>query len=324
VATDVERKYTGLSADEFALSNFESELATRERALHNKERAVDDRRRALAGREETLRVRARALLPKAKELDAAVDAEVKAAAAANTLEAPLAEVGRTERIAAINARRAALELRDSSLAAAEEALGNIESVLAEVEGLLRKREMALGAFAKDLERRAKEAAEQAERLRKEAERAELARKATAEQPAFQRATSTLENARTMPAIPKPPPTAEKTGADRRIHPRVQVELDVSLSSEHNFFTGFVQNISEGGLFIATHEYLDVGAELDLTFRLPDGHEVRTRSRVQWLRLYNPDATDSSPGMGVRFLDISQADQAAVMDFLRQREPIFYD
>jgi uncharacterized protein (TIGR02266 family) len=303
----VERKLTGLSADEHSLSNFDSELASRERALHGKERAVDDRRQALASREESLRLRARALVPRAKDLGVPLDGEVRSAAAANTLEAPLAEVGRSARIAAINARRQAPELRETAVQIAEDALGNIESVLADAEGVLRRREQALQAFAAELERHAKEAAERARRQQLEATQ-------------LWRAPTEIENATTQPSLPTP----AKSESERRIHRRIQVDLDVTLSSEHNFFTGFVQNISEGGLFIATHEYLDVGSELDVTFRLPSGQEVRTRSRVQWIREYNPDNGEVSPGMGVRFLDISSGDQSAVMDFLRQREPLFFE
>jgi uncharacterized protein (TIGR02266 family) len=102
-----------------------------------------------------------------------------------------------------------------------------------------------------------------------------------------------------------------------------VEIDVTLHSEHNFFTGFTENISQGGLFIATHEYLPIGTELDLTFRLPNTREIRTRARVCWIREYNPDNVGVSPGMGVQFLELSPDDLALVSAFVREREPLFF-
>ncbi|HEU5076246.1 MAG TPA: hypothetical protein VFU02_18765, partial [Polyangiaceae bacterium] len=49
-------------------------------------------------------------------------------------------------------------------------------------------------------------------------------------------------------------TAESrnSGRDHRIDPRAAVELDVSLGSDHNFYAGFVENLSAGGVFVATH------------------------------------------------------------------------
>ena len=43
--------------------------------------------------------------------------------------------------------------------------------------------------------------------------------------------------------------------NRRRHLRYAVELDVSMSSEHNFYAGFAENLSEGGVFVATHSLL---------------------------------------------------------------------
>ena len=50
---------------------------------------------------------------------------------------------------------------------------------------------------------------------------------------------------TTPTIPAP-----KT-AESRQFTRVPFTVEVSVASEHNFFTGFTSNISEGGVFIAT-------------------------------------------------------------------------
>ena len=40
--------------------------------------------------------------------------------------------------------------------------------------------------------------------------------------------------------------------NRRRQDRFSVELEISLETEHNFYAGFVENLSSAGLFIATH------------------------------------------------------------------------
>ena len=61
-----------------------------------------------------------------------------------------------------------------------------------------------------------------------------------------------------------------TGAERRTQDRVDIELEISVNSESNFFNGFSENISEGGLFVATYNYKEQGDTMEIEFSLPDG------------------------------------------------------
>ena len=128
------------------------------------------------------------------------------------------------------------------------------------------------------------------------------------------------------AVPAPapaaPPRPAPTGSERRQHRRATLEVDVTLASDHNFFVGFAENISEGGLFIATHNVFAIGAPVDLTFRLPTGGPMEVHCVVRWVRAYNPDS-DTPPGVGVEFVNLSEADQRAVLAFLQQRDPLFH-
>src|SRR3954469_2560354 len=49
--------------------------------------------------------------------------------------------------------------------------------------------------------------------------------------------------------------AESVAPDcvRREHDRFEVDLQVSVLSEHNLYAGLAENLSAGGLFIATHQ-----------------------------------------------------------------------
>jgi uncharacterized protein (TIGR02266 family) len=119
--------------------------------------------------------------------------------------------------------------------------------------------------------------------------------------------------------------AEQTQADtRRAHERAPLSLDVTLDGEHNFFTGLTENISEGGLFVATHQLRDAGAQIAIEFTLPTRKEpIRAKCEVRWVRIYS-ETSDAPPGMGLRFLDLSEEDKAAISHFVTRRSPIFWD
>jgi len=119
-----------------------------------------------------------------------------------------------------------------------------------------------------------------------------------------------------------PPDAEP-GITRRGHHRASVDLDVSLGSDHNFYSGFAENLSVGGVFVATHQVRPVGEKVEVSVHLPDGTEVRAVAEVRWTRLFNAES-DMPPGMGLRFMELSPGSDTAIESFLKEREPLFYD
>jgi len=112
--------------------------------------------------------------------------------------------------------------------------------------------------------------------------------------------------------------------ERRSQERVALEVDIGLHSETNFFAAYGDDVSEGGLFVATYDLLPVGSALTLSFVLPHGPQVIVRGRVAWLREADSFDTDLHPGMGVVFLDLDERGLAAIRDYMRRRAPIFYD
>src|SRR5258706_8279362 len=64
---------------------------------------------------------------------------------------------------------------------------------------------------------------------------------------------------------------------RREHSRYSVDLDVSVGSDHNFYAGFAENLSAGGVFGATHKPSSPGSEIELSITLP-AHLPRPRPR----------------------------------------------
>jgi uncharacterized protein (TIGR02266 family) len=111
---------------------------------------------------------------------------------------------------------------------------------------------------------------------------------------------------------------------RRSLPRIAIEADVGFQSDTNFFTGFSEDISTGGIFIATFDHRPIGSKLAINFTLPDGHLVSALGVVRWLRDYNDTSPDVHPGMGVQFTGLSEDDRGRIDSFLEKREPMFYD
>jgi uncharacterized protein (TIGR02266 family) len=104
--------------------------------------------------------------------------------------------------------------------------------------------------------------------------------------------------------------------------RVDLEVEVTLESEHNFYTGFSHNISSGGLFVATSSLRPVGSDLRIRFTLPGLTEpVEANAVVRWVR----EVGDLElRGMGVQFEQISPAAHDAIDRFITQRDTLFYD
>ncbi|MDB4976295.1 MAG: Signal recognition particle receptor protein FtsY, partial [Myxococcaceae bacterium] len=74
--------------------------------------------------------------------------------------------------------------------------------------------------------------------------------------------------------------------------RSDVEANVGVSSETNFYVGFSGEIAEGGVFVATYTTLDVGSLVNVTVSLPGGYEFRVPGFVHFVR--DPmDITDES-------------------------------
>src|SRR6185369_12867959 len=91
---------------------------------------------------------------------------------------------------------------------------------------------------------------------------------------------------------------------RRAYERAELVVEITYESDHNFFMGLSENISEGGLFVATHVIREVGTRIELTFALPgDAGTVKATAEVRWLRLYS-ESSDAPPGLGLAFVELT--------------------
>lgn len=112
--------------------------------------------------------------------------------------------------------------------------------------------------------------------------------------------------------------------DRRQAQRTAVEAEVGFQSDTNFFMGFSEDVSTGGLFISTYDTRELGSVMNLNFTLPGGHLISVDGVVRWVREYNETTPDISPGMGVQFENLRNDDKEAIEEFINERPAMFYD
>jgi uncharacterized protein (TIGR02266 family) len=122
----------------------------------------------------------------------------------------------------------------------------------------------------------------------------------------------------------PPASIEGSGApSRRTNPRYAVEMEVGIGSESNFYVGFTENLSAQGVFIATYSPKKMGSHVDVTLNLPTGAQLIVPGTVKWIRNSSPSG-DTWPGMGVQFDKLSDEQEKQIRDFIRVRDPLFFD
>lgn len=120
-----------------------------------------------------------------------------------------------------------------------------------------------------------------------------------------------------------PPTPSEPGSERRCEPRNRLDVQITLNSADNFFSGFARDLSAGGLFISTFDLRPVGEAMAVRFSLPGGRVVECGAVVRWRREAQPDQPDIWPGMGLQFVDLEAEDATAIARFMALREPMFF-
>lgn len=120
------------------------------------------------------------------------------------------------------------------------------------------------------------------------------------------------------------PEAEEDVNEKRSHQRLVLGTVVNFSEdEHSFYTGFSENISEGGLFVATYTFLpQLGDRFSLSFSLPDQPTLEVVGEVAWIREHSPRNPMVSPGFGCRFLDLTDEDKERINQYIHKEGAMF--
>lgn len=87
--------------------------------------------------------------------------------------------------------------------------------------------------------------------------------------------------------------------ERRRFTRAHLKAQIDWEKDLNEYSGFTENISEGGVFVATPNHLPMGEPVELRVEMQDGSTVTLRARVAWIR---PGTDEEMTGMGLQFVN----------------------
>ncbi|HXU70300.1 MAG TPA: TIGR02266 family protein [Polyangia bacterium] len=111
--------------------------------------------------------------------------------------------------------------------------------------------------------------------------------------------------------------------EQRLAPRVPLQVEVTLESEHNFFSGVADNISEGGLFVATTNPPEVGSEVGFELVL-GGERFLVMGVVRWVRDERAASSGAPAGCGVKWVHLEDGAFEAIQHFIEVRQTDFYE
>jgi uncharacterized protein (TIGR02266 family) len=102
--------------------------------------------------------------------------------------------------------------------------------------------------------------------------------------------------------------------DRRIGPRIPVEMWVEEKSERELYFQRSANLSTGGIFLENTIPHPVGTVVSLSFTLP-GEDLRLQVKGEIVNAVG----QGDLGMGVKFVQLDDAARERIRAFVRARE-----
>lgn len=111
----------------------------------------------------------------------------------------------------------------------------------------------------------------------------------------------------------------RTDADRRRSQRILVDLEVDYECEDTFLFAYITDMSAFGIFIRTNNPEPPGTRLNLRFALPGRQQtLAVEGEVTWINPFRPgDFTSINPGMGVKFVDMTDEIRDRLLQLIRK-------
>lgn len=118
--------------------------------------------------------------------------------------------------------------------------------------------------------------------------------------------------------------------DNRTHKRASITLHLKLKeSDTDMSINFkLKDLSEGGIFIHSSLLWEPGEQFDLSFYLPGIEKEITvvgevaRAEDRFFLANSSDSEDPTPGMGIKFIDISDEDRNLIKNFITSYEKTY--
>lgn len=84
--------------------------------------------------------------------------------------------------------------------------------------------------------------------------------------------------------------------------------------------GEVMNVSLGGAFVHCQEEPDSNEIFRMVIKVPDSRQLlRATARVARSNIYDPDDAHELPGIGVRFVEISEDDRQYIREVVAKAQ-----
>ena len=95
--------------------------------------------------------------------------------------------------------------------------------------------------------------------------------------------------------------------ERRTYPRANLKWRVLVEVNDKVMEGVTQNISAGGAYVRCAKPQKLNEVFDMVIHAPE-RSLKVKGEVVWSNIYGPDDEINPRGMGVSFMEISDADR----------------
>jgi uncharacterized protein (TIGR02266 family) len=109
------------------------------------------------------------------------------------------------------------------------------------------------------------------------------------------------------------------GQESRVLKRIRFYrvCDFRYAGDRDWLSGFIVNLSTGGVALRTLTALPTGTAAEIRFNLTPQTKCETRATVAWANEFNPRDTASFPyGMGLQFAGIAPESEEQIASFLK--------
>jgi uncharacterized protein (TIGR02266 family) len=108
--------------------------------------------------------------------------------------------------------------------------------------------------------------------------------------------------------------------DKRSQNRIPAAVEVSLTTDHDFYAGTTGDVGYGGVFVVTETPPPPGSEVRLAIHLPDGGTVHASGCVRWVRTPDLAAAELPAGCGIAWQALDRRSLVAVRQKHEQQSP----
>jgi len=103
--------------------------------------------------------------------------------------------------------------------------------------------------------------------------------------------------------------------EKRQHTRIEVEWPVIVSKGDDFIEGETKNIAFDGISIFCEEPLPLEEIVSISIEPPDQQSMVISGRVIWSDVYGIDDQNTTYGIGVCFVKISDEDRSRFLELI---------